>query len=306
MGLNRRQRAFTLIELLVVIAVMGVLLSLLLPAVQKVRESAYRTQCVNNIKQIALAVHNYHDVNRAFPRLCDGRSVYFVANAFVTILPYIEQQNLYIALNTMSNPPNPLAIWVFDIADPSGSGYYVNNKGNVPTYYCLSDRNYKVGTWNYSYASYGFNFPLLGANQIADGYTTSWVSPFEMGNVPDGTSNTVLLAEMASMMPSQWTMPLAYSWGSLSTNAFAFAVPESYVMYWGQLTDGFYGVDARTAPPYIDKGNSWWWNVPWSPHPGSINLGLLDGSVRSCGKLTTASWTAVVQPADSTIPGGDW
>jgi prepilin-type N-terminal cleavage/methylation domain-containing protein/prepilin-type processing-associated H-X9-DG protein len=116
---------FTLIELLVVIAIIGVLIGLLLPAVQKVREAVARSQCANNLKQIGLALHNYHDANHAFPQAYKvlptsdptappGTGVYG-AGALVLILPYIEQDNLYrridvtrAALSSVNMPPaNP-------------------------------------------------------------------------------------------------------------------------------------------------------------------------------------------------------
>src|SRR5215471_16986833 len=93
-----KARGFTLIELLVVIAVIAILISLLLPAVQKVREAANRTQCTNNLKQLALALHNYHDTYFKFPYGKKGAGGYRYGVAYSwapTILPYIEQDAIY-------------------------------------------------------------------------------------------------------------------------------------------------------------------------------------------------------------------
>ena len=95
-SLTRRKRGFTLIELLVVIAIIAILIALLLPAVQQAREAARRTQCKNNLKQLALAVHNYHDTANTFPPgYIWAPPNHVTRNCLTSILPYIEQGNLY-------------------------------------------------------------------------------------------------------------------------------------------------------------------------------------------------------------------
>src|SRR5271169_3200096 len=107
---DSRSRAFTLIELLVVIAILAVLIALLLPAVQQARESARRTQCKNNLRQIGLALHNYHDAFLIFP--CAQTTDYLNpptvpgrGSVLVDLLPYIDQGTLYNGLNFTSTTP---------------------------------------------------------------------------------------------------------------------------------------------------------------------------------------------------------
>src|SRR5262245_17177629 len=195
-----RRRAFTLIELLVVIAIIGVLVGLLLPAVQKVREAANRMKCQNNLKQIGLAIHSFHDVNGKLPpaRIADQYATWSVM-----LLPYIEQDNLYktwdLTLKYYNQP-------TFDVT------------AQVPIYLCPSRRiPPQIGTLNEDVATgkkgtlgdyaaaasdntddpvTAYDMPgATGSIIIGIRNGSQWDSRTRFASVTDGLSNTVFIGE---------------------------------------------------------------------------------------------------------------
>ena len=216
--LLRCRLAFTLVELLVVIAIIGILVSLLLPAVQAAREAARRMQCSNNLKQLALAMHNYHDTNKAFPALGYvgagagnagiGRGNWPYSWA-ISVLPYMEQGPLYDAMMTRAKPsgrglPSP---WTTDrrgAADAEERAWVLRYwMVDVPAFICPSDSppadriespsliNYKASVGD----DYHQNHFRLGQSGRVNRGVFQVNRYLEIGGITDGTSNTVLLGE---------------------------------------------------------------------------------------------------------------
>jgi prepilin-type N-terminal cleavage/methylation domain-containing protein/prepilin-type processing-associated H-X9-DG protein len=296
---------FSLIELCVVIGILGIMVGLLLPAVQRVRESAARAQCMNSEKQVALAWHNYSSAHESkFAPLvqCPVSTV----TMFFLLLPYLEQDNVYRAVYNADLATNFPLSWETNIPGyPVSDGhYFLDSYGTVPQYYCPSDPD--LASLCTSNSSYGVNYQLVGTENPGPGYYDgyselyNWTSPYTMATVPDGLSNTVLLGEMRSPYTS-WTYPAAYPFPTYAM--FGYIYPDK--AHGGN--DSWHKLDANAMkPPLIntptsDPGR------PWSPHPGGMVTAMADGSVRiTNGSVTDATWLAVLMPADGATPGSEW
>ena len=205
-----KKHGFTLIELLVVIAIIAILISLLLPAVQQAREAARRTQCRNNLKQIALALHNYHDVHSVFPpgRMAPGKVDCWIGwvSPLVHILPMIDQANVFDQIDftqTRLRDGDPLCL----------GNDFVRTLA-IPAFQCPSDPGHESGD---NTNSYRLNWGVIGAGgrntddglSEADPYTSTYGGLLDgtgggafsdnggvsVSNMRDGTSNTLLYSE---------------------------------------------------------------------------------------------------------------
>jgi prepilin-type N-terminal cleavage/methylation domain-containing protein len=289
----RSWRGFTLIELLVVIAIIAILIGLLLPAVQKVREAAARISCANNLKQMSLATINCSDVHSGLVPPGDGLYPNTVpapngayGSVFFHILPYEEQGNAYNA--------------TFQPTDPHGTN------GNVPTYSpfwgvlkvnnkiytCPSDPSASqaaaanvaagsvVGAGSYAYNAQAMPVYWNGYSHYPSTFT-------------DGTSQTILFTDQRATCVGYWP-----DWGpSISDPSFGQPTGPAAI---------FMSNVAGVNCPFVDPPNQSV-NVAITPHTSGILCGLADGSVRNVSaSISPNTWWNAMTPNGGEVLGSDW
>ncbi|MFO0866342.1 MAG: DUF1559 domain-containing protein [Gemmataceae bacterium] len=244
------RKGFTLIELLVVIAIIAVLIALLVPAVQKVREAAARSQCQNNLKQIGLAVHAYHDTYKKLP------TGHVTSNASqpspgwswaIIILPYLEQAPLYNLLApdviTPSAAPSPTAANRLD--------------SPLPVYTCPSDAGGSVNTYMQSYGkiNYACNREVFGPD------AANKPAPMTLIGITDGTSNTIFVGEREM---------------TKNTGATIVRAATTSASFEGRPGQGINLFQTSTPPTTGDCKRLGFTSL----HTGGVNFLLGDGSIR--------------------------
>jgi prepilin-type N-terminal cleavage/methylation domain-containing protein/prepilin-type processing-associated H-X9-DG protein len=309
----KRKRGFTLIELLVVIAIIAILIGLLVPAVQKVREAAARIQCTNNLKQISLATVNCADTHNG--SLPPGIGLYPNKNAsagngdgglFLFILPFIEQDNLYKAsLQPQFLPDGTLN----PNRDGRNGGLDTYTQWSAPVqqsrvkvYSCPSDATNTDSDTGHT--SYGHNGQLFRQTYWGVGYSKY------PSSLADGTSNTILYTEKIAHCSTgdypdnfwpDWGPHIEATLDGQDYNANPFFVDANTPIVPPDYSRAMFQMNPVGNPGNCDGGKA------SSPHTGGINTAMGDGSVRLVAQgISPLTWWSALTPNGGEVLGNDW
>ena len=306
------RRGFTLIELLVVIAIIAILIALLLPAVQQAREAARSTQCKNNLKQLGLALHNYHDVYSVFPMSTNSDASLDAGDTpnvlgqrllnhrgWLGVLPYIEQAGMFGQLNLSAPTGNynraGSATLTAPLDDPftNGNGKFVAMA--LPAFQCPSDSNathWRGNSANYNISATAAAAGMYGALSNYDfsverysNSMTLWVkrgqatrrmfglqSSSNMRDVKDGTSNVAMIIEGTREVKNG----VGATWGFSKWVSNGIDLASDRINWWACCP-------WWTSPPPdsdVKPGRTRNWGAAGSTHTGGCQVCLADGSVR--------------------------
>ena len=314
--MKRHRFAFTLVELLVVIAIIGILVGLLLPAVQAAREAARRMQCSNNLKQLSLAMHNYHDTYNRFPAGVtawngvnngaqrnngnpqdNGGFFNGMWSWSAYILPFVEGQNLYNRINFNQRPWTEERgdAWFYDTGADT-TAFAVTNQlvssSMPPTFACPSTPQPNSGKYK-DYAMNAGHGPNGGTNVQAGGTLINSCCPeratqgsgighknsyVKMASITDGTSNTYMLLEQSSMIP-KWRFPTnPFVWTNHQSQGLALS--NQGATNFPPNQNPVFQVSRPGSPLSDGAGIGLVGRCTRSYHTGGINASLADGSVR--------------------------
>jgi len=337
--MSTKRSGFTLVELLVVIAIIGVLVALLLPAVQAAREAARRTQCVNNLKQIGLALHNYHDVHLVLPfgkgASYAGHPVYARWSAHALFLPFLEQATLQGTIDFNFPPETPGMEGVINFMPAYQTPTRVNSvpcRTRIAGFLCPSDIS-PAGNWpgqnNYvgnqgSWLCDRSDSPA-GPNDVSPSETQPgmfyFLSKVRMADVLDGLSNTAMFSEKLRgngtpkartdlfVIPNQTSLDATYQTCTTLATATATPLTSKWGFSWvmGENCCTLYN---HVSPPNTNScagfpfpgsmTNMSMQVAPSSYHPGGVNMCMGDASVRLCpNTVSLPVWRALGTRAGS-------
>ncbi len=333
-----RRPAFTLVELLVVIAIIGILVALLLPAIQAAREAARRTQCNNNLKQWGVALHNHHDTYGYFPPLyAVGGGWRYRLNGFIALLPFVEEEAAYDAINenqlsgTQRNPWDGDDIWRCSIdafTCPSSTKPNSTNNGQ------RISNNYRFSMGDSVCHNGGDLFRYCRGvfkrgwdHDCGPGLPHDKHPGFSFSDIPDGTSTTVAMSEKIAMTDAAkvstggWARGttddnnvtpaecIALAPGGINTDA---AIEEARWNDGRPAYAGFCTILAPNGPSCTDTGG----NIhdtgrllptATSLHPGGVNVLFCDGSVHFINdSIDTGNPSAAWHQRSGESPFGVW